>query len=89
MGFRSYYLEMEGSRIKREIIKKMTKSKKRKFLTRRSHSLKTSDDNLITQYEDDYYLDDLTHKPTIIEFANVSKVLSNFVEFQLKITRWR
>ncbi|CAB3252235.1 unnamed protein product [Arctia plantaginis] len=73
MGYRSYYLQIEGSRTKRAIIKKMTKNKKRKFLTRQSHSVKASDDNLITQYDDDYYLDDLTHKPTIIEFANVSK----------------
>ncbi|CAB3234737.1 unnamed protein product [Arctia plantaginis] len=73
MGYRSYYLQIEGSRTKRAIIKKMTKNKKRKFLTRQSHSVKASDNNLITQYDDDYYLDELTHKPTIIEFANVSK----------------
>lgn len=84
MGFRSYYLEVESFRPKREVIKKMAKKKKRKYLTRQTNTVKASNDNLMNAYDDEY-LEDFTETPTIIEFANVTRVYHFFCIFLILI----
>ncbi|CAD0207116.1 unnamed protein product [Chrysodeixis includens] len=81
LGFRSYYIEQKRARLKRSIIKKLTKNKKKKYLTRQTNNLKIDDKSLLDDIQD--YEDFEDHLDmNKLNFVNVSLATAeNYSDF--------